>query len=286
MSRDPEARHVDAATLEAYAAGLTDVVAETSVEAHLITCPACRALLADRAALGEITPVDPQRLEQVWHDVMDVVDTPKAGLVERALRRLGVAASPARLIAAAPSLRTSWVLGIVTTLVFAAVAAAAGRHGVGLFLALAPVLPVAGVAVAYGRRMDPVHEIAAAASYSAARLILLRSAAVLGLTLPLVLLAGLLLPSAPLWVAAAWLLPAVAFTAATLAAGTFIDPLWAGIAITTVWVSLVAAASIRRNNELALVGLRPQLAFFVLLLAAVAILVVRRDRLAPAGSLT
>jgi hypothetical protein len=43
----------------------------------------------------------------------------------------------------------------------------------------APLVPLVGVAVAYGPEADPAHELTATAPYSGLRLVLLRTAAVL-----------------------------------------------------------------------------------------------------------
>ena len=63
--------------------------------------------------------------------------------------------------------------------------------------------------------LDPTREIGLAAPYSGLRLLLIRTAAVLAVTVPIGL-AGLLL-ALPGWPAAAWLLPAAALTGAALA---------------------------------------------------------------------
>ena len=55
-------------------------------------------------------------------------------------------------------------------------AAYVGTHGVAVFLALAPLLPMVGVALAYGPTADPAYEIAAATPYSGVRLLALRTA--------------------------------------------------------------------------------------------------------------
>ncbi|MCF4138345.1 hypothetical protein L1856_18945 [Streptomyces sp. Tue 6430] len=86
-----------------------------------------------------------------------------------------------------------------------------------LLLALAPVVPVLGVALSYGPHADPVHEIAAASPAGGLRLLLTRTAAVLLVSLPLLTLAGLLLPGSGAPGAAAWLLPGLALTLASLA---------------------------------------------------------------------
>src|SRR5829696_9193568 len=103
--------HVDQRLLRAYAEGGLDVATTWSVEAHLPACAECR----DRVA----ALIEPERLSRVWHTVVGAIDVPRPGLIERLVMRLGVADHTARLLAATPSLRTSWLLSVVFTLSFA-----------------------------------------------------------------------------------------------------------------------------------------------------------------------
>ncbi|MFI8367190.1 hypothetical protein [Streptomyces sp. NPDC085466] len=135
-------------------------------------------------------------------------------------------ASPARIWwAVGPALRGSWLAAVALV----AGAAFALSHGAGLptgrtwLLAAAPVLPLAGVAVSYGPRADPLHELAASTPAGGLRLLLTRTVAVLAVCVPLLIAAGALLPpEAGLPGAAAWLLPGLALTVGTLALGSFV----------------------------------------------------------------
>ncbi|MFE9041679.1 zf-HC2 domain-containing protein [Streptomyces sp. NPDC007818] len=135
-------------------------------------------------------------------------------------------ASPARIWwAVGPALRGSWLAAVALV----AGAAFALSHGAGLpagrtwLLAAAPVLPLAGVAVSYGPRADPLHELAASTPAGGLRLLLTRTVAVLAVCVPLLTAAGALLPpAAGLPGAAAWLLPGLALTVGTLALGSFV----------------------------------------------------------------
>ncbi|MFG2884039.1 hypothetical protein ACGFYV_17375 [Streptomyces sp. NPDC048297] len=91
-----------------------------------------------------------------------------------------------------------------------------------LLLAVAPVVPVAGVALSYGPYADPLYEVAAATPGGGLRLALIRTAAVLGVSLPLLTLAGVLLPASGAPAAAAWLLPGLALTLGSLALASFV----------------------------------------------------------------
>ena len=112
------------------------------------------------------------------------------GLLERGIVRLGVPDHVARLLASTPSLRLSWLAAAAVAIGFSAWAANAGADGRLVFLAVAPVLPVAGVAAAYGRWADPSHELATTAPFSGLRLLLLRTLAVLVVTTVVTAMAG------------------------------------------------------------------------------------------------
>jgi hypothetical protein len=96
-------------------------------------------------------------------------------VAERLLVRLGVADHTARLLAATPALRGSWLLAVAVTLAFAVLAAWArpGPDAILAFLCVAPLLPLAGIAVAYGPGIDPTYEIGLAAPLRSFRLLLL-----------------------------------------------------------------------------------------------------------------
>lgn len=132
----------------------------------------------------------------------------------------------ARLLwAAGPALRGAWLLAVVLVAA-GAVALAYGADFTGarpVLLALAPVLPVAGVAVSYRGSADPLYEIAASTPGGGLRLLLTRTAAVLAVSLPLLTLAGAALPaSAGAPGAAVWLLPGLTLSLAVLALGTYV----------------------------------------------------------------
>ena len=65
--------------------------------------------------------------------------------LDRALMRLGVRDDAARIVAATPSLRASWLLAALGVAVFATWGAHADPRMMSVVLILAPVLPVAGV---------------------------------------------------------------------------------------------------------------------------------------------
>jgi putative zinc finger protein len=271
--------HADAAQLAGYAGGELDPARAASVEAHLLDCPACQA--------GVAGAVPRDRLERIWRGVAEVVDGPRPGPVERLLARLGVPGHTARLLAAAPSLHLSWFAAVAAALGFAVVAAHGGRSGPLLFLLLAPLLPVAGVAAAYGPGIDPTHELAVAAPMPGSRLLLLRAAAVLASTTLLAATAALALPDLG-WLAAAWLLPALGLTLASLALATALHPAAAAGTVAFAWVVAVGAtqwAAVRHLRDpfaapvaSALFDPAGQLAFLALAVLAALLLARRSDR--------
>ncbi len=274
MSAMDSGWHVEPTLVARYAAGRVGGSTAASVEAHLLGCAGCRKALAPA--------VDPARLNAVWEEVVDRVDTPRPTVVERLLLHMGVGGDTARLVALAPALTASWLVAVVAVLTFALLAADAGPRGVMIFLALAPVLPVAGVAAAYGREVDPTYDIGLAAPYSTFRLLLLRASAVLASTMLLAGAGALVLPVDG-WVAAAWLLPSLALTSVTLAASTRVDPVWAAGAIVGSWLFAVFTAYRSTGSPYAAFGVSGQLLCFTLLVLSVAVLT--RRGLAPAADI-
>jgi hypothetical protein len=266
--------HADDALLADYVRGNAGSLRGASLEQHLIHCGDCRTRIAAH--------VDAPPLEAVWARIQDRAEAGRPAAVERLLIRLGVSDTDALLVASAPSLRASWLLGLAATLAFAALGAGwGGASGMAFFLLVAPLVPVAGVAFAYGPDIDPSFEAGLAAPYPAARLLLLRTAAVLVSSLPLTLIAGLWAPDLSSGVS--WLLPALAFTAVVLAASTWARPGAVAVVLAVGWVTAVGSASLARDPAAVLA---PTLLATYALLGAVAALVlcIRIRHLARLGS--
>jgi hypothetical protein len=261
--------HVDPELLERYVGGDTGDVQAFSVEAHLPTCGPCRAALARLTDRG--------RHERVWVEVVDALDATQATWVERLLARLGVAGHTARLLAATPSLRGSWLAAVTVALGFAVIAGRGSHDGLLVFLLLAPVLPVAGVAAAYGPGIDPTYEVGVAAPMTGWRLLLLRAVAVLAATTVLAAGAAALLPGVG-WAAIAWLLPSLGLAAATIALSTVTTPLRAGVLVMGTWVGAAWAVWRLTQDRFALFGQAGQVTFALLAMLAAAVVVARRDR--------
>lgn len=262
--------------LTAYVSGAVSVAQVWSVEAHVTGCDECHRTVA---ALLD----DPVRLAAVWDVVVDRVDAPRPRVFERFLVLIGVPEYLARLLGATPSLTVPWLLAVVAVLGFGlsmAWASAGGtpmeaQAGLFVFLVLAPLVPLAGVAVAFGPVVDPAYEVAVASPFHGFRLLLVRTVAVVTSSFVLALPLALLLPDAG-WMAAAWILPGLALASVALAASTFVEPLAAVAASSVVW--LVGVAAVEAGPQaLVAFGWVGQFVFAVMLAIATLVLVARRE---------
>jgi hypothetical protein len=254
--------HVDASTLGAWVEGTSGPITSASIEQHLVQCAQCRAAVAGLVRIEDVPGS--------WDDVLAEVSG-AAGLVERVLIRLGLRAGDAVVVGAAPVLRIAWSAGLAAVLGFILVASLVGDdHARALFLALAPLLPVAGVAAAYGPSVDPSYELGLAAPYRMIRLVLLRSAAVLLAAVPITVAAGLLLPLDGA-TGVLWVLPALAFTLVVLGAGSWVDPWTAAVAVGTGWVTAVAVSA-RLGDVLAVLAPFALVGYVVLIVAGALVL--------------
>jgi hypothetical protein len=221
--------HADTTLLRRYASAQLSDAGMASVEMHVTSCPSCRTLVVAQS--------DGARCQRVKQMIDERLDTPGIGWGERSLLRTGLDERDARLISATLSLHGSWLAACVLALAFAALATSVGpeRAGLAAFLVAAPLVPLLGVALAFGARVDPTYEIATAASLPTTRIILLRTLAVTGPTMPVLAFLSLLLPAA--WALSfAWLLPAAGLAVAALALGTVMSLNRAAVGLATLWL--------------------------------------------------
>lgn len=265
--------------LAGYAAGTVDRVTAWSVEAHLTSCGSCREALSAQ--------VDPGRLARNRSVLLVRVATPDEGLAYRLLSRSGIPDHVLRLLAATPSLRRSWLLsvaGVLAAVTGEAVLATHVSGGAGdprgavllPFLLVAPLLALAGVAAAFLPPVDPAYRLAVAAPFSGFTLLLARAVSALAAALVPVVAAAFVLPG-PRWLPAALLLPSLALAAFALAVTALVGPHTAALAAGVVWavpVLWVATAHV----PLLIVQWPGQAACLTVLLAAVGVLLARRDR--------
>ncbi|MGH4035499.1 zf-HC2 domain-containing protein [Actinomycetota bacterium Odt1-20B] len=156
------------------------------------------------------------------------------------------------LWAVGPALRGAWVAALLVVC-----AGALGlAHGAGfggarpMLFALAPVLPLAGVGLSYGAHADPMYEITASTPGGGLRLLLTRTAVVLGVSLPLLTAVGAALPAmgaAP--GAAALLLPCLALTLAALALGSCVGCRAATGVTATAWLLAVLGPALAASGD-------------------------------------
>jgi len=269
----PAAGHLSAVVLDRFARGAIRAPAAPAVEVHLQGCTTCRHAL-DSVAVSH----EPDRVAANWRAVVAELDAPRRNVLERMIVRLGVPPDTVRVMGATPALRRSWFVAIFVVLLFAVAAASPDRRDATLLwlLALAPLLPVLGVALAYGPGVDPSHEITIAAPMSGFRLVLVRATTVL-LT-SLVLGGGvslLMLPRHDLMVAA-WLLPALALSLLCLALMTVLESRTAAAIVSGAWLVLVVAVGANASDQLALFRGAGQLVFAGLALVGGAALYLRR----------
>lgn len=258
--------HADPALLAAYVAGDLDAIEGASVEQHMGHCSACRRAVAPL--------VDARLLARGWSGVRATVEAPALPLPIRAARRCGVSEPTAVLLAATASLRTAWLVAAFVALAFATLAVGlSGKEMLAPFLLVAPLVPVIGVAAAYGPQHDPLETLVVTAPYGRTRLILVRTLAVLVSVLPFTAVLGLLLPG-PAWLAAAWLGPALALVPILLALSSFVGPR-TGVAVVVLAWSGVVVFSLRGFPATWPVEATQQLVYLSLAVAAAAVLLVR-----------
>jgi hypothetical protein len=265
--------HIDSGLLKQYETGALVPSRVMAVEAHMLSCAGCRALV----------PADDTWLDENWTAVYDEIHAPRVSPVARLLTRAGLPGHRLRLLTATPALRWSWLLATFVVLTLAVVAAWIGRDGSHLigqaFLALAPILPVTAVSGAYGPPADPMHEITGTTPAAGPSLVLWRAVSVIGVAVVMATVAAVLLPG-PGWYAVAWLLPALLLCTGTLALATSLTlPVAAGV-LGTIWLTgvLVVAGATEELFVPSVFGPSAQLAYLLAAAVSVAVLILRRRR--------
>ncbi|WP_306367926.1 zf-HC2 domain-containing protein [Nocardiopsis sp. CC223A] len=227
--------HLTPAQAHDYAARRSDEITAMSVEAHLMHCAPCRSLL----------PADESWLADGWASLRDVVDRPRRGPVETVLASVGLRAETAKLLAATPRLYQAWLGSTVVVLAAALFAAYLLPRGSLMFFFLAPVVPLVGVALAYGRGGDPAHTLASVTPMAGQRLLFLRTCAVLVPALLLCTGAALLLPhTTTAWDAVFWLLPSLTLVAGSLLLGNWIHLSAASGIVGVLWLAVLGLVSL------------------------------------------
>lgn len=278
----PRASHPGRAALAAWTNGTAPAMVALSVEQHLMVCASCRD------AIAEIVREDPRptvpSVATTWSVIRDRTVFPPDTLVRRVLRALGLSDGDATLVLQTPTARQSWWWSIAVVVAFLALASTrdAREPMTSLFLLVAPVVPMLGVALAYGPAAGPSLEPLVATPYSAVRLLVLRMLAVVVACVPFAVVGTVVLPT---HVAHWWLLPAVALGAAVLALSSWVPP-WPAVATLTLgWMAAVAAATRLATPE-ALLGVALLWTYAAVVACAPVVLVLRARHLGTLGRIS
>lgn len=200
------------------------------------------AQAASRPQLFGGGELEPARMAENLHSIHAELDAPREPRLARVLRRLGVPDLTIPLVTATPALRRSWFIAVAIAILFSLSVASnntgAGVDRIAVFLTLAPLVPLLGVALAFGKGVDPTHDLVVAAPRDTFTVFLIRALTVLTASSAILVLSSLLLPEGGAF-RVAWLLPAVAISSITLAASTRFDPRRAGAIIGSAWLVLV-----------------------------------------------
>lgn len=208
-----------------------------ALEVHLESCARCRG------AVAEIVAAQRPRFVEVMGQVWSTIDTTSVPGTRRSRWRrltlwLSTWATPAM---------TPWLGMTLTVLALAWLADLAGQPlapDLSILTLLAPIAPMLGIGAAWGRNLDPAHEIIAATPRAGLYLLLRRTIAVLVAVIPLLLLGNWATGTT----SALWLLPCLGFTIATLALGTLIGVLRAASIFIGLWVVLVLLPSLATDR--------------------------------------
>jgi hypothetical protein len=179
-------------------------------------------------------------------------------------------------------LRWAWITAVGVVLLFAASATGEGWRDadrLAVLLALAPLVPVIGVAAAFSASTDPTQEVATAAAISGFRLLMVRTLSVLGGSIAVTLAITLLTRHADGWLRIAWILPGLATTSATLVLATRTRVASAAGMVACVWLVLVIVVSEIVDDAIAPYRWPGQLVAIAVATCASAILVGRRRHL-------
>jgi hypothetical protein len=219
------------------------------------------------------------RLERNFAAVLGEIVAPRRSRFERVLLRAHLPEPAARLVASKPAFRWAFAVCVFVVLFLAASGSKSrGPDQLVVFLALAPLVPIAGAAMSYGAAADRSYEVGVAAPLSGLRLVLIRSAAVFVSSAALLLVVALLSPATG-WIRFGWVLPGLAGTGLTLVIGERFGLRRAAILIGVSWLVLVIVVGRAASSATMLFGLAGQLVFVAVAVAAMVALWLPRHRL-------
>lgn len=258
--------HADDETLQAWADGSAAPLLAASLESHLLRCGTCRrrtAALAAHAAPGDSV--------RRWDALADEIDRPRTS----PLLRLGLST---------PALRAAWLTSLLLLLALPVVVVTVGGR-VPLMMAIAPIAPLAAVALAYGRSAEPAGEMALTAPAAGLRVVALRALLVALSAVPLGV-GGALLAGLPLHMALGWLLPGAGLASLVVLSGTTrLDPSVVAATLGSTWALVVSWPSASRRVPAQvvtdLIASAPvQLTALAVAIVAIGLTLARRDTVA------
>ncbi|MGC9382725.1 zf-HC2 domain-containing protein [Streptomyces sp. MH13] len=226
--------HASMRLLDDYARGDTEMAVDAvwALEAHLETCAMCRNRLA--ASVSTEAP-----------GIATLLDTVRAGLkpqLDAAVRTPWRRHRPRWLSAWLTPAMAPWLaMTIVVTmmaLLLDSLAPPTFFGDISPVMAIAPVLPLCGVAASWSRGLDPAYELTASTARAGLPLLFRRTTVVLVVVLPGLLVGGWLTGT---MTAAQWLLPSLAFTSTALALGSLVGVTRAATGLAVVWGVVVVA---------------------------------------------
>jgi hypothetical protein len=218
--------------------GEIDDATAASIEQHLTGCRSCQVRLAGLPSRTD--------LDAIWANVEDRVDRVGTGFEERMLRRFALESGAARLMAATPALRVGALLA-VGLMVAAVVLASRATGASDVFLVLAPVVPVALVALSFAPGADPAGECGLATPVFGFGLVMRRALAI-ELVAVLVLLVGSLFVPIDGLRSLGWLIPGLALSLGSLAGGVRWTVPETAASLTTGWIAVLVLAHIAQGS--------------------------------------
>lgn len=249
-------------------------VTASSIEQHLLGCETCRR------AVAVATPSEGRdELDSIWAEIIDRVDLRQPTLSETLLVRLRLDPGLARLVSATPTIR---IQALIATLSVSVGAAMVSRQvaAEGIFLAAAPLILLAAVALTFVPGADPAGEIEGSTPMHGFGLFWRRAAVVMIGALASLGVATTLLPGNS-WSALAWVAPALALALAALALSSRHSASVVAVSLAVGWVLLVQLTVLQTHElrlaDTALFAPASQLVFGAISLGCIGLLVRWRD---------
>ncbi len=201
--------------------------------------------------------------------------------LDRACARMGLPPYVAGVVSVTPSLRLPWLAAAAVVALFAAIGASTDPDRALLFLAVAPVVPLAGVAAAYGPWSDPMFETVRSTPVSGFAMVLARSVAVMITAIGVLAVASLLAPGHVAW-SWAWVLPALALSLSSLVLSTLTAAPVAAAVVAGAWCVALATVAVL-GDPFALFRGPAQLVLLAVAIAASLVIARRRERFEVEG---